>query len=1005
MIVDPSTADGSLPPAQQIQLDQVCDRFEAAWKTADAPSQQPRIEDFLADVPQPLCSALLRELLNIEVAWRKQAGETVRLEDYWQRFPDHFKSMEVSVQSRLFRRRRNPQETGPLHEGESLNAAAVTPPLPNDAAPTGLAIPGYDLGARLGGGGMGVVYQARQPALKRQVALKLMRDAALAGAEQRARFRVEAEAMARLQHPNIVQIYEVGEHQGQPFFAMELAGGGSLDRKLAAKPLPPTQGAELVQTLARAVEHAHQRGIVHRDLKPANVLLTGDGRPLITDFGLAKCLDRDTAWTQSGAVLGTASYMPPEQAEGKTQDINHLADVYSLGAILYEVLTGQPPFRGATVRATLEQVIHDMPTPPTSVQPQVPAELEAICLKCLEKEPGQRYDSARVLAHDLQSFLAGEWIGPSKAGDEHWLKVRALRAGYKLLEEVGRSAHTVVYKAQHGRLLRPVALKLYSTQVSDPPQRWERAGELAPRFEKLPGFVEIYHLGAQDKLLFLAMEFLSGGTLAQKLGTAWPLRDAVEVVATLAQSIAQLHQHGMVHGNLKPSNVLFTADGKPKVADFDLVAGRHTRNDGAPQQGRPNPGAQASDYLAPEQATGETHQPTKATDVYAVGAILHELLTGHSPFLVRNLTDTIGPILGCESPAGSALETEYSQRLDKICRKCLQKDPQERYADAQELAAALQQVLIDQEAYMPRAGRLAIPGFEILGRLGRGRMSTVYKARDQQHQRLVALRVVEPRVHLTTAAIAHFIETAQAVTKLHHPHIVQVYSAGNAAGLLYLVMEYVDGGTLAQKWRGSPQPPIDAASLISTLARALDHAHHQGIIHMSLTPHNVLVTTDGIPKVSDFALAKQIDEDLQQTAAGAFVGTPTYMAPELAMGNWSAIGPATDVYALGAILYERLTGRPPFQGEHLLDVLFQAASAAVVPPSKLQAAVPPALEKICLRCLNKDPQKRYTRAEDLAVALDRFQAGEPIAAPTIPTLVETTQSPGFWKRLLRRVSP
>jgi serine/threonine-protein kinase len=180
---------------------------------------------------------------------------------------------------------------------------------------------------------MGVVFKAWQFSLKRTVALKMIRDGALAAVEQLARFRREAEAVARLQHPNIIQVYEIGEHQGRPFFAMEFAAGGSLARKLQGKPLPAREAAELSRTLAQAVHHAHQRGIIHRDLKPGNVLLTQDGRPLITDFGLAKQLDQDTAWTVSGAVLGTADYMAPEQAEGKVRELGPATDVYALGAL------------------------------------------------------------------------------------------------------------------------------------------------------------------------------------------------------------------------------------------------------------------------------------------------------------------------------------------------------------------------------------------------------------------------------------------------------------------------------------------------------------------------------------------------------------------------------------------------------------------------------------------------------------------------------------------------
>jgi len=272
------------------------------------------------------------------------------------------------------------------------------------------AVEGYEILHELGRGGMGVVYQARQVALKRIVALKMILDAAHAGTEQRLRFRAEAEAIASLQHPNIVQIYDWGEQDGRPFFALEFIDGGSLDRRLGGTPLPPAEAAALIETLAHAMHAAHQRGIIHRDLKPANVLLAATGAPKITDFGLAKQLDSQLAHTVSGAILGTPSYMAPEQAAGKGDRIGPGTDVYALGAILYETLTGRPPFKGPSAWDTMQQVMADEPVPPSKLQPKLPRDLETICLKCLAKDPAQRYASAADLAEDLRRYQAGEPI-------------------------------------------------------------------------------------------------------------------------------------------------------------------------------------------------------------------------------------------------------------------------------------------------------------------------------------------------------------------------------------------------------------------------------------------------------------------------------------------------------------------------------------------------------------------------------------------------------------------
>jgi tetratricopeptide (TPR) repeat protein len=266
---------------------------------------------------------------------------------------------------------------------------------------------GYSVLERLGAGGMGVVYKARQEGLDRLVALKMIRDESDARPEQLERFRLEGQAVARLRHPNIVQIYEVGEARGAPYFSLELLEGGSLSDRIGAAPSPARASAELLAILARAVHAAHEVGIVHRDLKPHNVLFDRDGTPKVTDFGLAKRLDVEDGLTMTDQVMGTPAYMAPEQALGKNREIGPPADVYALGCILYAMLTGRPPLQGTTWRETLLMVADRDPVSPSRLQPKIPRDLETICLKCLAKEPGKRYASAEALAGDLDRFLTG----------------------------------------------------------------------------------------------------------------------------------------------------------------------------------------------------------------------------------------------------------------------------------------------------------------------------------------------------------------------------------------------------------------------------------------------------------------------------------------------------------------------------------------------------------------------------------------------------------------------
>ncbi|HEX3150825.1 MAG TPA: protein kinase [Gemmataceae bacterium] len=299
-------------------------------------------------------------------------------------------------------------------EQANLNAAQST-------------IQGYEIKGELGRGGMGIVYKAWDQRLKRMVALKIIISGALAGENEMARFRKEAQAVAQLKHPNIVQVFGLGEHDNRPYYVLEYIRGGSLSRYLRGTSQPPKLAAEFVATLSRAMAVAHQAGIVHRDLKPANILLDIDQsdelrpdkptgaqlarlRPKIADFGLAKQIGDDGGQTQSGAVVGTPNYMAPEQAEGRTKDVGPASDIYALGAILYEMLVGRPPFQGATVVETLDLVREQEPVSPRLLQPGVPRDLETICLKCLSKEPEQRYRTAIELGEDLQRFVDGKPI-------------------------------------------------------------------------------------------------------------------------------------------------------------------------------------------------------------------------------------------------------------------------------------------------------------------------------------------------------------------------------------------------------------------------------------------------------------------------------------------------------------------------------------------------------------------------------------------------------------------
>jgi serine/threonine protein kinase len=373
-------------------------------------------------------------------------------------------------------------------------------------------VAGYEVLGELGRGGMGVVYKARHLGLRRLVALKMLRGAEYAEPEQLARFRREAEAVAHLQHPNIVQIYDIGEQNGLPYLSLEFVDGMSLAQFLGGRPLPPDRAAALAETLARAIHHAHQRGIVHRDLKPGNILLErrkeDGGRrkeetlaapepssfllppssfllPKITDFGLAKHLDEEQGNTRSGVILGTPAYMAPEQAAGRGRDVGPHTDGYALGAVLYEMLTGRPPFAGSGPLSVLERVMNDEPVPPSRLHPRCPRDLETICLKAMAKDPARRYSSALALAQDLERFRAGEPILGRREGfaGRLWRRVRrrpATTASYLAL--VLLAALAVAYgvrQAGSARRVRELAQE-FDAGLETPAWTAEHLGHLRP---------------------------------------------------------------------------------------------------------------------------------------------------------------------------------------------------------------------------------------------------------------------------------------------------------------------------------------------------------------------------------------------------------------------------------------------------------------------------------------------------------------------------------------------
>jgi eukaryotic-like serine/threonine-protein kinase len=394
------------------RIDALCRRFEAAWRAGESPA----IGDYLGEVPEPGRPALRIELEALE---RELSGTDEGRTGPAIPAPSAIAEAPTVAPSS--------PPTAPIagpaaslvHEeaavaprdDATVDLGSSGPARPDASEPARVRCFGdYEIDRELARGGMGVVFLARQISLNRPVALKMILAGQLADDTDVKRFYTEAEAAANLDHPGIVPIYEVGRHEGQHYFSMGFVAGRSLSQCLAEGPLPPREAAALMIKVAEAIDYAHSRGVIHRDLKPGNILLDRSGHPRVTDFGLAKKLQGDSGLTGSGQIMGTPSYMPPEQAGRNRGEVGPAADVYALGATLYALVTGRPPFQAATAMDTVIQVIGAEPVPPRRLNPSIPRDLETIILKCLEKEPGKRYVSAAALAGDLGRFLAGEPI-------------------------------------------------------------------------------------------------------------------------------------------------------------------------------------------------------------------------------------------------------------------------------------------------------------------------------------------------------------------------------------------------------------------------------------------------------------------------------------------------------------------------------------------------------------------------------------------------------------------
>ena len=727
-----------LPLSGRQRIHAECEQFIAAWNEHlarnDANLAAPELSHFLRACDEQQRAALLVELLDIDVHYRRGVGPSPSREEYQGRLPEFAAQINAWFDEALLRRDESVVSTERLqneavNEDSKRDAAgqAAQPIAVEESAPA--QIGRYEVRKLLGRGTFGSVYLAYDGELDRKVAIKLQTRRGYSDSDHEL-YRKESRILADLKHEHIISVYDAGQlHDGRRYVVSELVDGKNLREMMQQDRIPFAQTASLLATVAEALHYAHRKKLVHRDIKPANILVDSKGKPYIADFGLA--LSDEDFGNASLPQGGTIAYMSPEQAKMEGHLIDGRSDIFSLGAVMYEMLTGERPFTGKNPNEVLDRITALEARPPRMLDDTIPKELERICLKSLSKRAVDRYNTAMDMAEDLRKLDIGNppsAIGLTVQSTNSTGSKPPITAAQRIVTRktahldamagqvvgdfhidslLGEGTYGVVFAATDMRVQRRVSIKLIKSHVLDSfecSSMLLREAEMACQLDH-PNVARVYQIVADPPCI--VMQYIDGMTLSRFVeyenGLSW--QTAVDLTLDVANGLLHAHQKGLVHGDVNPRNIFVSsAAGTAVLADFGLaILHQHQRNSRT---------ALVPAYMAPEQILNPTQQIDGRSDIWALGVVFYELLTGKRPFSAKGWIQPgrkqlLQQIISVRPKPLRECEPSIPVLFEEICFKCMEKDIADRYRSASDLIVDLKQAQRQIERSKERHGPLS----------------------------------------------------------------------------------------------------------------------------------------------------------------------------------------------------------------------------------------------------------------------------------------------------------